>query len=144
MSVTDDFKFTIEDVASLFNRCPETIFRLIKNKKLVAEKRLVPRNDKFKFSRKYLISEKSVEKYFDTLNPLTLNVSRGGRPLFAKKKVEITNKSKAKLDVSKSTAAYLDKIKKVHMLVNEFGGLDSFKKTFKLYCIYSELFESTQ
>jgi hypothetical protein len=138
MNITDDFKLTVKEVASLLNRKPNSILHLIKSKKLIAEKRLYSRKDKFKCSRKYFVSEKSVEKYFDTLNPLTL---KNGvcSPFFAKKKIEVA-KAKANHEVAKSTANYIDKIKKVHNLVNEFGGLDSFKKTFKLYCIYRDLF----
>lgn len=131
----DDFKFTVKEVASLLNRKTNSVLNLIKSKKLIAEKRLYSRNDTFKCSKKYFVSEKSVEKYFDTLNPLTLK-NDVSRTLFAKKKIEVI-----KTKVSKSTAVYLDKIKKVHNLVNEFGGIESFKKTFKLYRVYRELFE---
>ena len=142
MNVTDDFKLTVKEVAGLLNRKTNSVLNLIKSKKLIAEKRLYSRSDTFKCSRKYFVSERSVEKYFDTLNPLTLKKGVSRR-LFAKKKVEVINKSKAKYEVAKSTAAYLDKIKKLHNFINEFGGIESFNKTFKLYCVYRELFEST-
>jgi hypothetical protein len=129
MNVTDDFKFTIEEVAGLLNRTPQTITKLIKTNKLSAEKRRVPRDDAFKFNTKFFISEKSVEKYFDSLSPLTLKVD------MKKARTLVQNKT-PKVEVK-----YLDKIKKVHNLVNEFGGIESFKKTFKLYCVYRELFE---
>jgi hypothetical protein len=141
-NTVDDFKLTILEVANLLDRHRDTVMRLIKSKDLIAEMRSIPRNDTFKHTKKYLISEKSVEAYIDGLKPVenkTVN-----KPAFSHVN-KVVNKPVVshfnKIAVNKPAISYNDKIEKIHNLVEELGGLESFKNTFNMYCFYKNFFE---